>query len=282
MLSLKLFKLFSEEQPDVVISTHPFITEMLTSLKKRNKTSAKLCVVITDYESHAFWEIKSKYIDMYFVGNEGIKYSMINNGIPAEKISVTGIPVNPRFSKKYDRNELLKEFGLKDKTTVLFFGGGEYGLSNVKSFYTALLALEKDIQIVAVAGKNAKIKKMFEKLAAKSNKKVLILGYSTKIPELMNLADFVISKPGGLTTTEVLVTSTPFIIINPIPGQEEENANFLLNNGAAARLFNVKRAVPFMEQLISDTTRIEKMREMQKHLSKPNSTRDICKIALNL
>jgi processive 1,2-diacylglycerol beta-glucosyltransferase len=282
MLSLKLFNLFKDEDPDIVISTHPFITEMVASLKKHNKTNAKLCVVITDYESHAFWEIKSKYVDMYFVANNGMKYGMMNNGIPENKISVTGIPVNSRFSQKYNRAELLKEFGLEDKKTVLFFGGGEFGLSNIKAFFEALISLKNDIQIVAVAGKNAKIKATFEKLSAKSNKNVLILGYSNKIPELMNLADFVISKPGGLTTTEVLVTSTPFIIINPIPGQEEENANFLLNNGAAARLFNVKKAVPFMEQLLSDDTRIESMKSMQKHLAKPNSTKDICEIALGL
>lgn len=276
LLSKKLFKLFKDEHPDVVISTHPFITEMVAALKKSEKTNTKLCVVMTDYASHKFWEIKHEYVNMYFVANNEMKYGLINNGIDSDKIHVTGIPVEPAFLKEYDKEEIYNSFGLSpNKRTILIFGGGQFGMSNIKAFFASVLKLKEDLQIIAIAGKSKKNKKQFEKLAKSSDKDVLILSYTDKVPELMKISDFIISKPGGLTTTEILVSQVPFIIINPVPGQEEENANFLTNNGAAVRIWDTSKALPFIEQFINDEFRIENMKIMQKHIARPNSTRDI-------
>lgn len=282
LLSKKLFKLFKDEEPAVVISTHPFITEMVASLKKSEKTNCKLCVIITDYASHKFWEIKPEYVDMYFVANEEMKYGLVHNKIDSSKIFVTGIPVSPAFLKEYNKLEIYKDFNLSpQKRTVLIFGGGQFGMSNIKDFFKALLSIKEDIQIVAIAGKSKKNQNLFESLAKDSNKKVIVLGYTTKVPELMNISNFVISKPGGLTTTEILTCHLPFIIINPVPGQEEENANFLTNNGAATRLWDVKKAVPFFEQFFNDDFRINNMKIMQEYISKPNSTKDIVETIVN-
>ncbi len=281
LLSMKLLKLFKDERPDTIISTHPFITEMVATLKKSGKINTELNVIITDYASHKFWELKPEYIDRYFIANEEMKFSLINNGISRDKIFVTGIPVGPAFLKKYDKAELLKEFNFSEKKkTILMFGGGEYGLTNIKGIFSALLSVRDDIQVIAIAGKNLKTQKMLKTVASKSNKKVVILGYTTKVPELMSIADFVISKPGGLTTTEILTSNVPFIVINPIPGQEEENAIFLTNNGAAARLYSIEKAKPFFEQLFQNEERIKGMKEMQKVIAKPGSTRDISKIIM--
>ena len=281
MLSKKLLTLLEEKHPDSIISTHPFITEMVASLKKRGKISTELNVIITDYASHKFWELKPKFIDRYFVANEEMKFGLVNNGISEDKIFVTGIPVGPAFLKQYDKEKIYKEFDLdQNKKTILLFGGGEYGLSNVKAFLSGLLSIDEDIQVVAIAGKNFKIQRMFKKVVYEYNKKVVILGYTNKIPELMNIADFVVSKPGGLTTTEILVSNVPFIVINPIPGQEEENSRFLLNNGAAARLYSTEKAKPFFEQLFQNEARINGMKEMQKLVAKPHSTKTIAKIIM--
>lgn len=282
LLSKKLFKLFKDEQPDIVISTHPFITEMVASLKKHGKTDTNLCVVMTDYASHKFWEIKHEYVNMYFVANKEMEYTLISNGIDGSKIHVTGIPVDPAFTKEYNKDEIYNLFGLsKAKKTALIFGGGQFGMSNITNFFSALLNITEDIQVVAVAGKSEKNQKQFKKLSQNSNKNVVVLGYTNQIPELMQIADFVISKPGGLTTTEILVSQVPFLIINPVPGQEEENANFLTNNGAAARIWDVKKAQPFIEQFINDSFRIDNMKIMQKHISRPNSTKEIVDTIIN-
>ncbi len=276
ILSNKLLALLEYEKPDSIISTHPFITEMVASLKKREKISTELNVIMTDYASHKFWELKPEYVDRYFVANTEMKVNLSFNGIDSDKIFVTGIPVAPAFLKEMNKYEIYKEFDLNpNKKTVLLFGGGEYGLSDVKDFLKGLLSVNQDIQVVAIAGKNAKVKNIFKKVAEKFDKKVVILGYTTKVPELMHISDFVISKPGGLTTTEILVSNIPFIIINPIPGQEEENARFLLNNGAAVRLYNAEKSTPFLENFLNNAVRIYHMKEMQKAISKPNSTQAI-------
>lgn len=281
ILSKKLLKLFEEKKPDIVISTHPFITEMVAILKKKNKFQTNLNVIMTDYASHKFWELKPECVNRYFVANEEMKYSLINNGIDSKKIFVTGIPVGPAFLKGYNKEDVCNSLGLdKNKRTVLLFGGGEYGLSNVKKFLVGLLEIKEDVQIVAIAGKNKKIQNMFKKTAEKYNKKTVVLGYTDKVPELMSISDFVISKPGGLTTTEILTSNVPFIIINPIPGQEEENARFLLNNGAAVRIFDADKAVPFLNRLLSDEKRIKCMKEMQRNIAKPNSTKEIVETIL--
>lgn len=282
ILSNKLLALIEYEKPNSIISTHPFITEMVASLKKREKISTELNVIMTDYASHKFWELKPEYVDRYFVANDEMKSILSFNGIDSNKIFVTGIPVAPAFLKDMNKIKIYEEFDLNpNKKTVLLFGGGEYGLSDVKDFFAGLLSVNQDIQIVAIAGKNIKIRNMFKKIANKFDKKVVILGYTTKIPELMHISDFVISKPGGLTTTEILVSNIPFIIINPIPGQEEENARFLLNSGAAVRLYNAEKSTPFFENFFNDTTRIYHLKEMQKVIAKPNSTQDIVKLILS-
>lgn len=281
LLSLKLVKYFKEQKPDIIVSTHPFVTEMCAILKKKEKITSKLNVILTDYASHRFWELNSEYIDNYFVSNEEMKYTMITNGIDGNKINVTGIPISPAFFDEYDKDKIYEDFSLdKNKRTVLIFGGGEYGLSNVKNFYNGLLNVSENIQIITIAGKRKRSQTMFAKLASNSNKKVIILGYTDKIPQLMQIADFILSKPGGLTTTEILNCQVPFIIINPVPGQEEENANFLLNSGAAARIFEAKNSTAFLNNLFSDDYRLENMKKMQKHISKPDSTKNIVETIL--
>ena len=153
-------------------------------------------------------------------------------------------------------------------------------MSDASVLFKSLLDVDKDIQIVAIAGKSEKTKESFERLALESDKKVVILGFTDKVPELMSIADFVVSKPGGLTTTEILVSNVPFVIFNPIPGQEEENSNFLTNNGAAVRLWDFNKATPLFEQLLNDSFKLEHIKIMQKHIAKPNSTKDIVDIVL--
>ncbi len=282
LFSVKLFELFEEHDPDIVISTHYFMTEMVAYLKRKGKTKAKLAVIMTDYASHKFWLSSNELVDLYFVANEPMKYSLIHSNIPSEKIHVTGIPVRPEFTKTYDREATLKELGLSpDKITFLVFGGGQYGMSDASVLFKGILDIKQDIQVIAIAGKSEKTKETFEKLKEKSIKNVVILGFTDKVAELMHASDFVVSKPGGLTTTEILVSNKPFIIFSPVPGQEEENSAFLTNNGAGFRLYDLTKTTPFVEQLVDDKFRIENMILMQKHIAKPNSTKDIVDIVLD-
>ncbi len=281
LFSNKLYGLFKDQDPDLVISTHFFTTEMVATLKKKKKTNCKLGVILTDYAPHKFWLSSADCVDMYFVANEAMKYTLVHENIPEEKIYVTGIPVRPEFLETYDKKKVFKEFGfVLRRPTFLFFSGSQYGMADSTAIYKGLLDVKNNIQIIAISGKNEELKKNLTHLAKKSNKNVKVLDFTDRVAEFLAASDFVVSKPGGLTVTEALVTNTPFIIINPLPGQEEENSAFLTNSGAAYRIYDPSKTTPLIEQLLADKERIKNMKLMQRHIAKPNSTKDIVEISL--
>lgn len=210
-----------------------------------------------------------------------MKNYLISKNIPESKVFVTGIPISSRFLQKYDKKEILDEFNLQDnKKTILFFGGGEFGLGKAKTFeiFETLVKDFNDIQMIAIAGKNEKMKFKFEKIVEENNKQdcVKILEYTNKVPELMSISTLVVSKPGGLTTSESLASSLPMIIINPIPGQEEENAEFLEAKGIGIWIRKNDSAYEIFKDLFSNPEKLEEMKKNTEILAKKHSTEDIC------
>ncbi len=286
IMSRKLNTLLQEFEPDLVISTHPFGNQMCAILKRRGKIKCKIATTLTDFKLHNQWLYLSEYIDYFFVSNNTMKEEMILKNIPENKIFVTGIPVSNKFLEEFDDEKIYKDFGLsKNKHTVLFFGGGEFGLGRDTAFMTlkALIRLFKDIQIVAIAGKNRRMLRKFKKLieTTESSNRVKLLTFTDKVPELMHISDIVVTKPGGLTITESLVSSLPIIIINPIPGQEEENAEFLVNHGAAIWIKKNDNIARKLKTLSRNPEMVSLMIEKSKELAKPNSIEEICKILFN-
>ena len=167
----------------------------------------------------------------------------------------------------------------------MFFGGGEFGLgkTHTLNIFKSFVEDFNDIQIVAISGKNEKMKQEFETLVNSLNKNdsVKILEYTDKVAELMSISDLVVTKPGGLTTTESLVSGLPIIIINPIPGQEEENAEFLENNKVAIWIKKDDDVKFILNDLFSNQEKMQEMKIRARLLSKKTSTKDICDIILN-
>ena len=287
IMAVKIAKLFREKKPDIVISTHPFGSQMTSYLKKKNKTNCKLATVMTDFAPHDQWLIGSEYVDLFFVSNSEMKDSIVkNNDIDESKIHVTGIPISNRFLAKYDKNEVCNSFDLStDKKTVLFFGGGEYGIGKNKTIdvLDVLAKTNYDIQVVAIAGKNKKLKEAFENIVKENNKQktIKVLPFTDKVPELMSISDLVVTKPGGLTTSESLASSLPIIVINPIPGQEEENAEFLEKSGAAVWIKKNSDPNKIINAILGDENKLNTMKENSIKLAKKHSTKDICEICLN-
>ena len=286
LMSHKLNSLIKEFNPDLIVSTHPFSTQMCAILKKRKKINCKLATILTDYHIHAQWLVLYQYTDYFFVSNEQMKADMIAEGIDKEKIFVTGIPVSEKFSDEFNRSKIYSEFNLsEDKPTVLFFAGGEFGLGRNTTYMTlkALIRLYKNLQIVAISGRNPKMKKKFEDLVEKTNSsnRVRILEFSDKIPELMNISLGVITKPGGLTVTECLVSHLPILIINPIPGQEEENAEFLVNNKVAFWIKKSDNIARILKSISRHPEILDQMVENAKYLAKPFATSEICNTLIN-
>lgn len=286
LMSLKLNSLLQEFKPDLIISTHPFSTQMCAILKKRNKIECKIATVLTDYHIHPQWLVLYEYVDYFFVSNNQMKLDMIDEGIEENKIFVTGIPVSNRFSENFNDEEIYKEFELDpEKPVLLFFAGGEFGLGRNTTYMVlkALIRLFKQLQVVAISGKNKKMNKKFNDLVelTQTSNRVKIIEYTNKVPELMHISMGVITKPGGLTITESLVSHLPILVINPIPGQEEENAEFLVNNNVAVWIKKGDSIARTLKNLSRDINKLKSMKENAKALAKPNATANICKILID-
>lgn len=286
IMAIKLLKLLREKNADLIISTHPFGSQMCSYLKRKGKINSKIATIMTDFAPHDQWLVGSDFTDYFFVAHDKMKQYLINKNIPEEKIFPTGIPISTRFTKKYDKEKLLKEFNLQPgKQTILFFGGGEYGLGKSKTFniFENLIQANENMQVIAISGKNPEMKKEFENIIEKHNKSncVKLLSYTNKVPELMSISDLVVTKPGGLTTSESLASCLPMVIINPIPGQEKENAEFLENHGIAVWIKNSNESKMIFELLLSNKEKLEDMKKNTSILAKPFSTAEICKILLD-
>lgn len=285
LMASKLNKCINEFKPDLIISTHPFSSQMCTILKKRGKLNCKVATVLTDFHIHNQWIISPKYMDYYFVSNLQMKEDMCAKGVDESKIFVTGIPFSERFLGTFDKNAILQEFNLKpNKLTALFFAGGEFGLgkSHTYEIFKTLVTDFPQVQVIAIAGRNEKMKELFTSCVKLIHREddVCILDYTKQVPELMGISDFVITKPGGLTTTESLVSGLPMLIINPIPGQEEQNAEFLESTRAAIWLKKGDDAKAVLENFLSSPQKLESMKNSAIKLSKPNAVSDICRILL--
>ena len=286
LLAKKLLKLLKEYNPDIVISTHPFGSQMVSYLKRKALIECSLSTIITDFAPHEQWLVGKEQVDYFFVSHEKMREKIINSNIPESKVFSTGIPLSNKFLMHYNKVSVMKSFGLNpDKPVILFFGGGEFGLGReqtIKIFKSFIQHINNN-QIVAIAGKNEKLKEAFSSIVHNSQVEdvVKVLPYTNQVPELMSISDLVVTKPGGLTTTESLVSGLPIIAINPIPGQEEENAKFLENAGVAIWLKKHNDYDEIVKNLLSDRDKLHKMKVNTKLLAKKNSTRDICNIILN-
>ena len=284
-LAKRLLKILKKINPELVISVHPFSSQMTSFLKEKNKINCCLATVLTDFEPHDQWLIGKEYTDYFFVAHKQMKYDLIDTGIDETKIFDTGIPVSIRFSKKYDKFEICKKLNLNpDKKTILFFGGGEFGLGRERTLQVLKSIIDNinGYQIIAISGRNQKMKKKFEELVSAENTDfVKIYEFTNHVPEIMSISSFVVTKPGGLTSSESLASMLPMIIINPLPGHEEANASYLESSGSAIWLKNTDDIEEIISNIMNSPNKLEDMKKCEKNISKPNSTEEICRILLN-
>lgn len=281
IMAIKLDKLIQEFCPTLIISTHPFSSQMCAILKQKGKVNCTLATVMTDYAPHNQWLVAHEFVDYYFVAHEGMKEQLIERGVEPNKIYVTGIPLSNRFLLNYDKPKILQEYNLSpDKKTILFFCGGEYGFGKDKTFnrLKAIIDTFPNLQVIAIAGRNEKMKERFDALVEETNSQntVKILSYTNQVPELMSVSDLVITKPGGLTTTESLASGLPLIIIDPLPGQEEENADFIEKSGAGIWIKENDDIQNILFDVLGNTYKLQDMKIRARLIAKKNSTKDIC------
>lgn len=285
LMAIKLNRLIQEFQPDLIISTHPFSSQMCAILKEKGKLNCKVATILTDYAPHNQWLVKSEFIDYYFVAQQGMVDDLVSRGVNRDKIHVTGIPLSSRFLQSYNKQKILEDYGLtSDKNTILFFAGGEFGFGKDKTFnrLKAIIDNLPNLQVVAVAGRNEKMKERFDELVktTRTESNVKILSFTNQVPELMSVSDLVITKPGGLTTTESLASGLPLIIIDPLPGQEEENAEFIENSGAGIWVKDSDNIETILLNIFNNPDTLENMKSKARLIAKKNSTQNIVETLL--
>ncbi len=279
LLSYRIKILIEKLNPSIIVCTHPSPLQMLSNLKRKGKVRTPTIAILTDYVTHPFWI--HDHIEAYVVAHKYMKYQMIKRGVSANIIFDYGIPVSKRFIEHLDRENILKEMSLDNKQTILIMGGS-LGFGEIRESFMSLLNCKKDLQLIVVTGKNLKLKKLLEKKSQYGNKKVKILSYTNKVAELMEISDFIITKPGGITIAESLIKELPMFLSSPIPGQEERNAQFLINNGVACRILANDSMDSILYQVMDNPLRVKHMKEMAGYLAKPDSCENIVNLLENL
>lgn len=276
--SPKLKKLFDKFDPDLVICTQAFPCGMVADYKETYGSSLPLIAVLTDYVPHSYW-IYDK-VNAYIVPSEDVGAKLIHKGVPAYKVRPLGIPFDPKFSEPLDKEKLLHKYKLNSGLPIVLIMGGGQGLGPIKTIVRTLERTKNDIQEIVVAGTNKKLYKSLKRKIKKYRKKILLFGYAQQINELMHLADIVVSKPGGVTTAEVLAKGKPMIIIKPLPGQETSNTKYLTEKGAAIKLDKPRKINLVIDELINNFHKLSRLSEAAKNIGKPNSSLDIAKLVL--
>ncbi len=279
IMARKLLKYINSYNPDVIICTHIFAGIILDVLKEKQEIRAKTIGILTDFAFHPYWE-EGLNLDYVVTPNELLAAQALKKGFGEGQILPFGIPIHPKFAERISKEEARAQLGLDiNKRTVLLMGGS-MGYGNIEETLQTLDNVPYDYQIITVCGSNCEAKAKIDGLHTK--KRVLNLGFVNNVEILMDAADCIISKPGGLTTSESLAKRLPMIIVNPIPGQEDRNTEFLTNNGVAMAVTSTSPLDEVLYQLFSDPRRFEVMRNAIDIIAKPNSTRDICNFAKNL
>ena len=267
-------------RPDAIIFTHPFAGMILDDLKKRGAIVMPTVGILTDFTFHPFWEDCTTN-DFVIMPARSLRHQAYRKGFREEQLRDFGIPIHPKFALSAPKAETRQALGLDpDKNTVLLMGGS-MGYGNMGTIIEQLdAATGESLQIIAVCGNNAKAKADLEAMDTRC--RLLPLGFVDYVDRLMDAADCIVTKPGGLTTSEALAKGLPMVIVNPIPGQEARNAQFLLNSGTAVATHDMCTADELVIRLMDEPRRLEAMRLSIEELRHPTSTQDVCEFVMRL
>lgn len=276
-----LIKFISEFNPDIVVCTHFLPAEIIAYLMAKKKLDTRLSIVVTDFDMHAMW--LCSLFHRYFVALDETKVHLENLGLPADRVTVSGIPIDPIFKEPWDRAAIRIEAGLDPDIPLFLVSAGAMGVSPAEGVIEGLFRLERPAQVVIVCGKNEELKtRLAERVerAASSNVRVKLLGFTNEMHKWMAAADLFIGKPGGLTTAEALAMELPMVIVSPIPGQEERNSDHLLEKGIAIKCNEFTTLAYKITQLLDNPSVIERMRAQARRYGRPHAAREIARVLL--
>ena len=269
----KLLQAMIKLAPDVIISTHFLPPELISRMIKAGAKIPPSWVQVTDFDLHGLWV--QDHMTGYFAASDEVAFRMQTRGISEDIISVTGIPIMPAFGKKLSRRECAAELGLNPDIPTLILMSGGLGVGGIDSLTEHLLGIEEDIQIIALAGRNEHLLADLHTLAKQHPGKLVPMGFTTTIERAMAASDLAITKPGGLTTSECLAMGLPMIAVSPIPGQEERNADYLLENGAGFKAHDEIGVEFKVRELLKHPERLKQMSANAASIATPDAAKKV-------
>ena len=259
--------------PHVTVCTHFMPAGIISHLIATRQLQAHLSIVVTDFDFHAMW--LSRAFHRYFVAIDETKAHLEMLGLPGNRITVSGIPIDPVFQEPLDREEERRLMGLDAKGPVLLLSAGALGTGPTEFMVERLMNLHCDAQTIVVCGRNEALRQRLQRRVGEGNRRFRVTGYSHEMHKLMGMADLFIGKPGGLTASEAVSCGLPLCIVTPIPGQEERNSDHLLEEGIAVKC-NDLTTLPFkVERLIADPDRLARMRANALRFARPNASQTV-------
>ncbi len=253
--------------PDAIICTHFLPAELASRRIDKGENMPPIWVQVTDFDVHGLWV--HPHMQGYFVASEEVAARLEARGISASSIKVSGIPIMPQFTLTLDKTQCANELGINPNKITLIMMSGGLGVGNITTMAEALLRLPNDFQIIALAGKNQAMLAELQTLAAQHPARLFPMGFTKTIERLMTIADIAITKPGGLTSSECLAMHLPMIVVSPIPGQEERNADYLLESGAALKAVDIPALCYKVQKLTANPAHLASMHERMKNFALP-------------
>jgi processive 1,2-diacylglycerol beta-glucosyltransferase len=279
----RLLKRIHEFDPDVAICTHFLPTALLDHERRKGQSRARIISVVTDFEVHGMWLAAPS--DHYFVATSEARAHLQALSIPPSAITVSGIPTHPVFAENKDPRTMRNKHGWHQNLPAILVSAGGFGMGNAVRMVEALIAAKTPAQIVAVCGKSSPLRASLEKIASPRNTDALpllkIVGFTTEMDEFMAAADLMIGKPGGLTTSESLIKGLAWVVVNPIPGQEEKNALYLLEQGVGVWSDNLYTLAYKVLSLVEEPGRLAAMRKNALRVARPDAANLIAQFAIN-
>jgi processive 1,2-diacylglycerol beta-glucosyltransferase len=268
-----LVKFIRHFNPHITVCTHFMPAGIISHLIAKNLLDAHLSIVVTDLDFHAMW--LSRVFHRYFVAIEETKVHLEELGLPKERITVSGIPIDPEYITPIDRVATRIHYGLHPTRPTLLLSAGAFGVGPAEFIVERLKNLRSKAQTIVVCGRNPETRDRVIEMVGENNENFKVFGYTGRMPDLMKISDLFIGKPGGLTTAEALACGLPMVIVSPIPGQEERNSDHLLEDGVAVKC-NELTTIPYkIDSLLDDPLRVEQMRRKAFAMSRPEAARTI-------
>jgi len=269
----KLKDMIRQYAPAAIVCTHFLPAELLMRLKVEGELRVPTYTVITDHAVHSQWITPG--VDGYFVASEFPRKLMIDRGVAPAIVHVSGIPVNPDIAQPKDAQAMRAQHDLPAAGPVLSLFGGGLAPKRVRRIVEGLLELPTSGMLMVVAGRNAELPAALNGLGDGLQMRLRVLSQIDYVDDLVAASDLVITKAGGLIVSEVLARGTPLVVIDPIPGQEEWNADYLVSRGAGLQLRVVEWVPWTVEQLLADPPRLARLRQRAAAAGRPNAARDI-------